>query len=85
MAIERRLDDHEKKIDFFVRASLPPVEGVFFDGQIFDAYVFGTNLIKSARNKIVLIDNYVDESVLLMLSKRGDGFSGSQQCGPLLF
>ena len=73
MAIERRLDDHEKKIDFFVRASLPPVEGVFFDGQIFDAYVFGTNLIKSARNKIVLIDNYVDESVLLMLSKRGDG------------
>ena len=69
-AIERRLDDHERKIDFFVRASLPPVEGVFFDGQIFDAYVFATNLIKSARSEIVLIDNYIDESVLLMLSKR---------------
>lgn len=44
ISIERRLDDHERKIDFFVRTSLPPVEGVFYDGQIFDAYVFVSDL-----------------------------------------
>ena len=65
------------KIDFFVRTSLPPVEGIFFDGQIFDAYKFATDLIKSAKESIVLIDNYVDESVLLMLSKRNPGVSAT--------
>ena len=69
---ENRLDDIDSKIDFFVRTSLPPVEGIFYDGQIFDAYAFATNLIRSAKKSIVLIDNYVDESVLLMLSKRGE-------------
>ena len=64
------LDCHEQKIDFFVRTSLPPVEGIFYNGQIFDAYVFVSDLIKSARKIIILIDNYIDESVLLMLSKR---------------
>lgn len=72
-SIENRLDEHERKIDFFVRTSLPPVEGIFFEGQIFDAYVFVSNLVKSARQSIVLIDNYVDESVLLLLSKREFG------------
>ena len=57
-------------MDFFVRTSLPPVEGIFFDGQIFDAYIFVSGLIKSARKSIVLIDNYVDESVLTLLDKR---------------
>ena len=61
------LKEHQDKIDFFVRTSLPPVEGVFYDGQIFDAYVFVADLIKSATNRIILIDNYIDESVLLML------------------
>lgn len=65
------------KVDFFVRTSLPPVEGIFFDGQIFDAYAFATNLIKSARSSIVLIDNYIDESVLLMLSKRIAGVTAT--------
>ena len=74
--IENRLDEHEKKIDFFVRTSLPPVEGVFYDGQIFDAYVFATNLIRSAIKSLILIDNYIDESVLLMLSKRQTGVTG---------
>ena len=69
---ENRLDVIDSKIDFFVRTSLPPVEGIFYDGQIFDAYTFATNLIRSAKKSIVLIDNYVDESVLLMLSKRGE-------------
>ncbi|GHV70956.1 DNA-binding protein [Spirochaetia bacterium] len=67
---ERRIDEHDKKIDFFVRTALPPVEGIFYDGQIFDAYTFVADLIKSAKKSIMLIDNYVDESVLTILSKR---------------
>ena len=73
--LERRVEEHDRQIGFFVRTSLPPVEGVFYDGQIFDAYVFAANLIKSAEISIVLIDNYVDESVLTMLSKRAAGVS----------
>ena len=68
--LEWRVAKTEEKIDFFVRAALPPVEGVFFDGQIFDAYEFASKLIKSAKKEIVLIDNYVDETVLTMLDKR---------------
>lgn len=68
--LEERVTKTEEKIDFFIRTALPPVEGIFFEGQIFDAYAFATNLIKSARKRIILIDNYVDESTLLMLSKR---------------
>lgn len=75
--IKDTLYEHSKKIDFFVRTSLPPVEGIFFDGQIFDAYKFATDLIRSARKSILLIDNYVDESVLLMLSKRNPGVSAT--------
>lgn len=67
---EQRIGQIEEKIDFFVRTALPPVEGIFFEGQIFDAYVFASNLIKSAQKTIVLIDNYIDENTLMMLSKR---------------
>ena len=70
---DAKLEHLNKQVDFFVRTSLPPVEGVFHNGQIFDAYKFATDLIKSARKSLVLIDNYVDESVLLMLSKRNKG------------
>ena len=80
---DKRLDAHEKKIDFFVRTSLPPVEGIFYDGQIFDAYVFATELIRSARTRIVLIDNYIDESVLLMLSKREPGVTAEIRTGKI--
>ena len=75
--IEKTIAEHGAKIDFFVRTSLPPVEGIFFDGQIFDAYKFATDLIKSAKCSLILIDNYVDESVLLMLSKRNIGVSAT--------
>ena len=68
--LEKTVADHTEKIDFFIRTSLPPVEGIFYDGQIFDAYAFATDLIKSAKESIILIDNYVDETTLLMLSKR---------------
>ena len=71
--LEHTVAEHSKKIDFFVRTSLPPVEGVFYGGQLFDAYKFVTDLIRSARKSLLLIDNYVDETVLLMLSKRNDG------------
>ena len=70
--LEEKVSEHDKQIDFFVRTALPPVEGVFYDGQIFDAYVFAADLIRSATKNIVLIDNYIDESVLLLLSKRAD-------------
>ena len=73
--LEKTVAQHSEKIDFFVRTSLPPVEGVFFNGQIFDAYKFASDLIRSARRSLVLIDNYVDESVLMMLSKRNQGVS----------
>ena len=75
--LEKTVALHSEKIDFFVRTSLPPVEGIFFDGQIFDAYKFATDLIRSARKSLLLIDNYVDESVLLMLSKRNPGVSAT--------
>ena len=71
--LEHTVAEHSRKIDFFVRTSLPPVEGIFYDGQLFDAYKFATDLIRSARKSLLLIDNYVDESVLLMLSKRNPG------------
>ena len=74
---DRKLAELSNQIDFFVKTSLPPIEGVFFDGQIFDAYVFATNLVKSAKKSLILIDNYVDESVLLMLAKRSSGVSAS--------
>ena len=75
--LERTVAQHTEKIDFFVRTALPPVEGVFYNGQIFDAYKLATDLVKSARRSIVLIDNYVDETVLLMLSKRSVGVSAT--------
>lgn len=75
--LERTVAQHTEKIDFFVRTALPPVEGIFYNGQIFDAYKFVTDLVKSARRSIVLIDNYVDETVLLMLSKRSVGVSAT--------
>ena len=80
--IDRKFAEHDakieslnKQVDFFVQTSIPPSEGVFHNGQIFDAYKFATDLIKSAKKNLVLIDNYVDESVLLMLSKRETGVS----------
>ena len=68
--LEHRMYEAENKIDFFIRTALPPVEGIFFDGQIFDAYELVCRLIKSAKHHIVLIDNYIDENTLLMLEKR---------------
>ncbi len=70
--IERKLIDHDQKFDLLIRTNLPPNEGIFYNGQIFDAWQFVSNLIKSSKQSIVLIDNYVDESILTLLSKRND-------------
>jgi hypothetical protein len=71
-AIEKRVFEHDFKIEQLLHAKLPAQQGVFFDGQLFDAYVFVSDIVKSAKKSIVLIDNYVDETVLLLLSKRID-------------
>ena len=78
--IDRRLSEHDQqirqlsgKVDFFLKTSLPPREGVLFNGQIFDAYVFVCDLIRRANKRIILIDNYIDESVLTLLNKRSRG------------
>ena len=73
--LEYRMTEAENKIDFFVRTALPPVEGIFYDGQIFDAYTFVSDLVRSAKERIVLFDNYVDDTVLTMLDKRGENVS----------
>ena len=71
-AIEKRVFEHDFKIEQLLHANLPIQQGIFFEGQLFDAYVFVSDLVKSAKKSIVLIDNYVDETVLLLLSKRND-------------
>ena len=75
--IEYRLTENEKKINFLINTDQPKREDIFFDGQVFDAYVFVADLIKSAKKSITLIDNYIDETVLLLLSKRGKGVSAT--------
>lgn len=78
--IDRRLSEHDYqikelsgKVDFFLRTSLPPREGVLFDGQIFDAHKFINQLVRSAKRRIILIDNYVDDTVLTQLDNRKEG------------
>lgn len=82
--IDHRLAEHDcqlkelsDKVDFFLHTTLPPKEGVLFDGQIFDAYVFVCDLIRRAKKRIILIDNYVDETVLTLLDKRADGVNAT--------
>lgn len=92
--IDRRLSEHDRhllmldeKVDFFVRTSLPPKEGILFQGQIFDAHVIISKLVESANTRIVLIDNYVDATVLTQLDKRKPGVKATiftQEIKPVL-
>ena len=82
--IDHRLSEHDRqikeltgKVDFFLRTSLPPREGILFDGQIFDAHMFINQLIRSANNRVILIDNYIDDTVLTQLDNRKDGVSAT--------
>ena len=75
--VENKQTETDRKFDQVFKAlethKNEHVNGVFFDGQIFDAYVFVSELIRSAKHSILLIDNYIDESILLMLTKRNNG------------
>jgi hypothetical protein len=68
--IERKLLEHDQKFDLLIKSNVLPEEGIFYDGQVFDAYKFVCNIIRSACNSVILIDNYIDECVLNLLSKR---------------
>ncbi|HNS47410.1 MAG TPA: RhuM family protein [Bacteroidales bacterium] len=71
--IETKLLEQDQKFDLLIKANLPPHEGIFYEGQIFDAHHFVSGVIKAAERSIILIDNYIDESVLILLSKRKPG------------
>ena len=77
--VEKRQFIADKKIDQVFKAledkTITPKEGVFFDGQVFDAYLFISDIIKKAESSIILIDNFIDETVLTMLSKRSEKVS----------
>jgi prophage antirepressor-like protein len=79
--LESRVAKTEEEIRFFIKTALPPKEGVFYDGQIFDAYLFASDLIRAAKREVVLLDNYLDETVLLLLSKRKLGVAATVYTG----
>ena len=66
---DKRIEEVFKRLD----ANIPPSQGIFYDGQVFDAYRFVSDLIRKAKHSIVLIDNYVDDTVLALLDKRQNG------------
>ena len=74
--IEQKQLEADEKFDQIFKAldakTLPKDKGIFFNGQIFDAYLFVTEIIKSAKSEIILIDNFIDETVLIQLSKRNE-------------
>ena len=71
--LENRVANVESQVADIIQAALPPTQGIFFDGQIFDAYNFVSDLIRSAKQSVVLFDNYADDSVLTQLAKRSEG------------
>ena len=71
-SIEKRLYEQDTKINLLLKTNLPPNEGIFYEGQIFDAYQFVSEIIKSAQKSVILIDNYIDENVLMLLAKRNN-------------
>lgn len=75
--LEYRMAKNEEKIDFILKTSLPPKEAIILDGQIFDAYTLMCDLIRNAKSRIVMVDNYIDDSVFLQLDKRPAGVSAT--------
>ena len=81
LEMQQHLQESDKRIDEVFRrldeGNAKPKQGVFYNGQIYDAYTFVCDLIKSAKKRIILIDNYVDETVLTLLDKRENGVSAT--------
>lgn len=75
--LENRVTNVESQVADIIQQTLPPTQGIFFDGQIFDAYQFVSDLIRSAKRSIVLFDNYADDSVLTQLAKRTEGVAAT--------
>ena len=79
LEMQQHMQESDKRIEEVFRrldeGNAKPKQGVFYNGQIYDAYTFVSDLIKSAKRRIILIDNYVDETVLTLLDKRGEGVS----------
>ncbi len=79
LEMQQHLQESDKRIEEVFRrldeGNVKPKQGVFYNGQIYDAYAFVSDLIKSAKKHIILIDNYVDETVLTLLDKRENGVS----------
>ena len=79
--IKQRLDEHDSKFEHILNtienSGSTPKQGIFFDGQIYDAYSFAANLIRKANKRIILIDNYIDDTVLTLLDKRKDGVNAT--------
>ena len=75
--IEGTQSRQQEQLDFYIRMATPPSQGIFYDGQIYDAYTFVSDLIKSATSSILLIDNYVDDTVLTLFDKRQEGVSAT--------
>ena len=70
---DKRIDEVFKRLD----ANIPPIQGIFYDGQVFDAYRFVSDLMRKAKRSIALIDNYVDDTVLTLLDKRENGVTAT--------
>lgn len=91
LEMQQHLQDTDKRIEEVFRrldeGCRKPQQGIFYNGQVYDAYIFVSDLIKSATKSIILIDNYVDETVLTLLDKRREGVSAiiyTQQINPSL-
>ena len=68
--IENKLLERDKKFDLLIKTNLIPEEGIFYDGQIFDAYQFVSEIVRSATKSIILVDNDIDDRILTLFSKR---------------
>ena len=75
--IEQRIDRHEEQIAFFIRTNQPPIEGIFYEGQVLDARDFAENLIKTAQREVLLIDNYIDARTFQILEVRNPGVTAA--------
>ena len=83
LQFDKRLDEQERKMDILVHSSQVPKQGIFYDGQIYDAYTFVSDLIRRAAKRIVLIDNYIDDTVLTLMDKHAAGVDVTIYTGKL--